>query len=321
VRRVLGSWPGRPRPGCPLLESEKLERREEEVPDVDLETEEEIEEAEAAKEVEEAKEAERKTGENRQEEQEDKRALEEWLNEVYVPEEETEQEEVERRLGGRLSNSPYPQRWDTIGNRKMVEGGVRSDWIDGPPTEAADHTRRERYSGVMHDAMVRAIEEEKARGVLEVVSAAVVWFVMAAFVLIKAGGKVRLILDCRPINEYIRQQSFKMTDWADLKRRLVVGMYGVTLDFSAAFHHLGVNEELRQLLNFRYDGVTYRYVGLPFGLRSAPRLFCAAMAATMNAVRARWNVVAFSYMDDVVLLHEDGDYLKTAVEEIVKFIT
>jgi hypothetical protein len=227
-----------------------------------------------------------------------------------------DEEEEKKRLGARLQL--MPDRWSVIGGREIVEGGVRADWIDGPPTAAVDYTRRERYAGAMHTAMLQAIREELQRGVLEVVPMEEARYVMAAFVVIT--HKLRLILDCRPINEYIREKSFKMADWLELKRLVRRGDWAVTLDFSAAFHHLGVEEELRRLLNFRYDGRTFRYLGLPFGLRSAPRLFCGAMAATMNAVRARWNVVASAYMDDVIIFHADREVLKKVVVEIVEFV-
>jgi hypothetical protein len=248
-------------------------------------------------------------------EEEDKQALEEL--EVLEEEEEDVVKDKEK-LGARLTK--YPERWETIGCREMVEGGVKAEWIDGPPTQSADYTRREQYSGMMHQAMLQAIAEEVERGVLEVIDATEAKYVMAAFVVTKQEGKVRLILDCRPINIYIREQAFKMADWLELKRLLRRKMYAVTLDFSAAFHHLGVEEELRCLLNFRYAGVTYRYIGLPFGLRSAPRLFCAAMAATMNAVRARWPVVCSAYMDDVVILQAEKEVLRKTTEEIVEFV-
>ena len=89
---------------------------------------------------------------------------------------------------------------------------------------------------------------------------------------------------------------------------------------SSAFHHLGVEEELRQRLNFRYNGVTYRYVGLPFGLRSAPRLFCAAIKATLNAVRREWDCIVSNYMDDIIIMYHDKKVLTTWAEEIVQFI-
>jgi hypothetical protein len=120
---------------------------------------------------------------------------------------------------------------------------------------------------------------------------------------------------------FIKEITFKMSDWMTLKTLILPRMFAVTIDLSSAFHHLGVVPSLRRLLCFRYNNTTYRYVGLPLGLRSAPRLFCEALGATMNAVRLRWRgVTSFAYMDDVVLLHADCEYLRTSALEIVNFL-
>jgi hypothetical protein len=202
----------------------------------------------------------------------------------------------------------------------MVKNGVPPDWIDGHPTEAADYTRRERYAGAMHGGMQRAIREEEEKHVIERIPPEEAPYVMPAFQISKANGKVRLILDCRCINIFIKERRFKMADWLQLKRQVRRRMFGITIDLSSAFHHLGVAWALRRLLCFRYDSITYRYIGLPFGLRSAPRLFCAAMGATMNAIRARWNVLASAYMDDLIILHVDPAYLRRVGQEIVAFL-
>jgi hypothetical protein len=248
------------------------------------------------------------------EEKEDKRTLEEWEKEM-----EQRVEEVDRgELGGRLSRPEYLQRWREIGAAHLVEGGCRPDWADQPPPTPRDYTRRERYSGKMDEAMHSAINEEIARGVLEIISQAEADYVLSAFVVIKP-NKIRLILDGRELNVYIREQAFKMTDWMAVRDAIRRFFWACKLDFSSAFHHLGVHPDLQRYLVFRYDGVYYRYVGLPFGLRSSPRLFSAAMTATMNAVRARWDILVVCYMDDILLLAENRDELRKSVAEIIEF--
>lgn len=248
-------------------------------------------------------------------EREDWQAWQELVGEGAQEQEEGKEKED---LGGKLMMPKYVKMWDSIGCRKMVEHGCAADWIGSAPTTPQDYTRRERYAGAMHEAMRAVIDEELQRGVLEVIQPQQAAYIMAAFAVVKP-KKTRLILDCRPINEYIREKSFKMTDWLHIKEHIRRGYAGSTLDFSNAFHHLGVCEELRRFLNFRYDGICYRYRGLPFGLRSAPRLFCAAMSATMNAIRSRWDVIVSAYMDDVLILAEEADVLRQTVLEIVDF--
>ena len=172
----------------------------------------------------------------------------------------------------------------------------------------------------MHGVMKQAINEEEERHVIERIPREEAPYVMPTFSVAKTNGKVRLILDCRCINVFIKERRFKMANWLKLNRQVRRRMRGITIDLSSAFHHLGVEWVLRRLLCFRYDSVTFRYIGLPFGLRSAPRLFCAAMTATMNAIRARWRVLASAYMDDLIVMHQDTAFLRRAGQEIVAFL-
>jgi hypothetical protein len=60
----------------------------------------------------------------------------------------------------------------------------------------------------MHEHIQRALAEELLKRVIERIPASLAPFVMAAFVVAKPDGRVRLILDRRPINVYIRDITF-----------------------------------------------------------------------------------------------------------------
>jgi hypothetical protein len=111
-----------------------------------------------------------------------------------------------------------------------------------------------------------------------------------------------------------------MADWLTLKTLILPGMHAVTIDLSSAFHHLGVVPSLRRLLCFRYDGITYRYIGLPFGLRSAPRLFCEALGGhhecSADAVAGRDDVrvAALQIVDFIAWLGWTPNRLKCSLD-------
>jgi hypothetical protein len=221
----------------------------------------------------------------------------------------TSQEQEERRTerGGRIAF--FADRWNTIGVKELAEVGAKADWDveTGPPPARGDFTRVEQYAGVKHQQMQQAIKEEEIAGVIEEVSEAEALFVMAAFCVPKPHSKVRLILDCRPLYVYIAERPFKMESLADLARLITRGAFVCTLDLTSAFHHVPVEPRLRKFLNFRYDGHTYRYKGLPFGLRSAPRIFSKALHVCVCAMCEAWGNTAFQYMDDLVFLHSNNE--------------
>jgi hypothetical protein len=111
-----------------------------------------------------------------------------------------------------------------------------------------------------------------------------------------------------------------MESLADFARMIEHGAFACTLDLTSAFHHVPVEPELRKFLNFRYDGRMYRYKGLPFGLRSAPRVFSKALHACVCAMREAWGLLIFQYMDDLVFLHSNSEKLAEMIEKAVRLL-
>ena len=142
-------------------------------------------------------------------------------------------------MGGRLRR--FQARWRTIGAAAVIV--AVPDWIDGPPREPADYTKRERFFGRRHKLMREAIEMELQNGVLKRVAAAEARFVMPAFVVMKSSGKPRLILDCRELNVYLQPCAFKMEDARDVQLLIPPGAWVGTKDLCNAFHHLPMQED------------------------------------------------------------------------------
>jgi hypothetical protein len=44
------------------------------------------------------------------------------------------------------------------------------------------------------------------------------------------------------------------------------------------------------------------------------------MSCCINAIRARWEVTAISYLDDLLFLHPNKTYLKKATTQVVTFL-
>jgi ribonuclease HI len=60
---------------------------------------------------------------------------------------------------------------------------------------------------------------------------------------------------------------------------------------------------------------------MPFGLNTAPETFTDIMRACIKQIRQRWRVTALHYLDDLLFLHPDPEYLKQATIEILHFLT
>ena len=74
------------------------------------------------------------------------------------------------------------------------------------------------------------------------------------------------------------------------------------VDIKSAYRIVEVHPEDRWLLGFQWDGALFVDTVLPFGLRSAPKLFTALVDAMEWIVRHTVVETVFHYIDDFLLL-------------------
>ena len=93
------------------------------------------------------------------------------------------------------------------------------------------------------------------------------------FIIPKASGKFRFILNLKDVNESIVYSHFKMQRIHDAMNLLEVGGHMAKLDLSTAYDCVFVHLDDRIILQFQYNDVTYQFRGFPNKLSEAPRLF------------------------------------------------
>ena len=65
------------------------------------------------------------------------------------------------------------------------------------------------------------------------------------------------------------------------------GWWGVSVDLSSAYYHLAMHKEEQPWMGMHYDGTTYRWLAMPFGLSTAPREWQRLMRPVALALGAR----------------------------------
>ena len=125
--------------------------------------------------------------------------------------------------------------------------------------------------------------------------------IMPLIVEPKAGSsKNRLIHDCRRLNESLQKFKFKMEKLSNFVKELKKLDRLFTLDISCAYHHVEVAPKHRTFIGFRFEGVTYVYNVLPFGLTTSAYVFCKLTAIAGRALRTSGLVTALiTYVDDL----------------------
>jgi ribonuclease HI len=217
------------------------------------------------------------------------------------------------------------EAWKEIGGESLVLRGITAEWRDEDSPRRLERRRKVfGYTPMGERVQIfrNMLEEELREGiVVEIPEEEAKWFNATFLVPKKKKGQFRKILDCRELNEEIKDVHFKMEGPEAICEMIRAGDWATSIDIKSAFNHVPVDQSLRPYLAFRFGGKTYTYAGMPFGIKHAPRVFTLLMRKAMAAIRLRFNVRAVSYMDDILLLFDEageaflrtreiGDYLE-----------
>jgi hypothetical protein len=136
----------------------------------------------------------------------------------------------------------------------------------------------------------------------------------------KSNGDMRLVVDTTGVNKFMQHIHFKMEGVPTLLELFQKGDYAVSYDLKEAYNHVPVHKSMQPLLGIAWHGKCYQYVGMPFGLNDAPRVFSRIMRHAVTKIREIWNIRSVVYLDDLILLHQDKNYLAKVANEVTLFL-
>ncbi|KAA6388344.1 MAG: hypothetical protein EZS28_016130 [Streblomastix strix] len=164
----------------------------------------------------------------------------------------------------------------------------------------------------------RQLEKEIKEGI--VLQTDQIKLIYPTFLVPKPGNKWRKILYCKQVNVITNLIKFKMESSEFIKQILEKQVFATTVDLKNAFHHIKVSSDLLPYFGFAFQGRLFTQSGLPFGYKNNPYLFNKVLSIAIRSIRQKWNIKINNYIDDIVLLHQDKDYLKRTTQEIIAFL-
>jgi hypothetical protein len=201
--------------------------------------------------------------------------------------------------------------------------GMTPDWLEESPRRLHRrfNSKHEFHLEAKKEAALRElIAEELKQRVIRVINHSAVKMYNPIFPVPKSDGSQRKVTDCRNLNDEQKDILFKMEGPEQVIQMAQRGDFATSLDLSSAFNHLLVSEELQPFLCFSFQGTSYAYRGMPFGAKHAPRLFTKALSYPIAFIRRHWRVRILAYMDDIILLHQDPQYLRIATLQIAIYL-
>ena len=96
---------------------------------------------------------------------------------------------------------------------------------------------------------------------------------------------------------FLKTEKFKMETPETIRTSLQKGEWVTSIDFKDAYFHIPIQEQSRKYLRFHFQGQTYQFKALPFGLSIAPMEF-TIIAKEVKLMAIQNGIRIHQYLDD-----------------------
>ena len=118
--------------------------------------------------------------------------------------------------------------------------------------------------------------------VLKPVKKAEKGYVSSIFLREKKNNKHRLILSLKNFDKHITHRHFKMDTLNTALAMMRKNCYMASTNLTDAYNSFPVATVGQKYLKFQFEGILYKYLCLPNGLSSAPRIFTKLMKPVLK---------------------------------------
>jgi hypothetical protein len=207
----------------------------------------------------------------------------------------------EGSIGGRIKY--FAKAWELISADpwilNVVRHGLKLDF-EAPPTmvnfPCNAHMSADQLS--IGNEEVRALLQKGAA-----VRASKIGFVSSMFIIKKASGGFRPIINLKKLNDFLVYRHFKMEGLPTLKHLIREGDWMVKIDLKDAYLTVPVNGNFHEYLQFLWAGEVFQFTSLCFGLASAPWAFTKLLKPVVALLRTLGFRVVI-YLDDLMIVNQ-----------------
>ena len=136
-----------------------------------------------------------------------------------------------------------------------------------------------------------------SKGAMERVADPDPGFYSRLFLMEKASGGWRPMIDLSPLNEFARQTLFRMETASSVLLSAREGDFLVSIDLKDAYFQIPVHHSSRKWLCFVSEGSVLQFRVLCFRLSTAPQVFMREFATVLAWAHSR-GVRLLRYLDD-----------------------
>ena len=200
----------------------------------------------------------------------------------------------------------------------VLRDGYRVPFKDSPPPLARTPVSFPTYraGSPRAQALRQEVEAMLAKGALEIARDPGPGFYSRLFLVEKATGGWRPVIDLSHLNDFVQLTPFKMETVASVLLSVREGDFLASLDLKDAYFQIPIHGSSRKLLRFMSEGTVYQFKVLCFGLSTAPQVFTRVFAAVSAWAHAR-GIRLLRYLDDWLVLSSSEKKAKESIRELL----
>ena len=164
--------------------------------------------------------------------------------------------------------------------------------------------------------LAQEVEAMLAKGALEIARDLGPGFYSRLFLVEKASGSWRPVIDLSHLNEFVQLTPFKMETVTSILLSVREGDFLVSLDLKDAYFQITIHPSSRKLLRFTSEGTVYQFRALCFRLSTAPQVFTRVFAA-VSAWTHSHGIRLLRYLDNWLVLSSSEREAKQAVQSLL----
>ena len=122
-------------------------------------------------------------------------------------------------------------------------------------------------------------------------------FYSRLFLVPKPGNHWRPVIDLSALNKFLAIPKFKMETPESIRASLRKGEWVTSIDLTDTCLHVPIQSQSQKYLRFHFQGVTYQFTSLPFGLATAPLIF-TSIIKEVKLIALQSGIRLHQYLDD-----------------------
>ena len=146
-------------------------------------------------------------------------------------------------------------------------------------------------------------------------------FISNIFTRKKPNGKIRIIINLKPLNQYLTYTHFKMEHLDFVSELVNKDDWFASIDLTDAYFAVSIHQSHWKFLKFLWRGELYHYKCLSFGISQSPYCFTRLCKPILAVLRGTYHLRCSLYIDDMILVSGSKCELNSAVTVALELLS